>query len=130
MNGKLLANAFPINKVEVFFDNEDHSHFLGFTWERVGAGRVPVGIDTSQTEFNTIGKTGGSKELQEHSHKTIRSANPQGLAGYGAAWGGADLYPRSSDGSYGVDHNTETAGTGNSGNLQPYIVMAFWKRIA
>ena len=29
-------------------------------------GRVPVGKDSSQTEFDTIGETGGSKYIQDH----------------------------------------------------------------
>lgn len=129
MNGKLLANAFPINKVEVFFDNEDHSHFLGFTWERVGAGRVPVGIDTTDSDFDTIGFTGGSKELQAHTHNVSRSGywttdNYQNLKTRACL--AADTVP--GDPANYLD--VSTAGTGDSGNLQPYIVMAFWKRIA
>ena len=126
MNGKLLANAFPINKVEVFFDNKDHSHFLGFTWERVGAGRVPVGIDTNQTEFNTIGKTGGSKYLQEHSHTfKFSNYNMQDNSDTGNA-----NYSNVNQEYNPITKTTSTSGTGDSGNLQPYIVMAFWKRIA
>lgn len=36
---------------------------LGGTWEAWGSGRVPVGVDGSQTEFATSGKTGGSKSV-------------------------------------------------------------------
>ena len=35
---------------------------LGGGWVSWGAGRVPVGVDTTQTEFNTVGKTGGAKK--------------------------------------------------------------------
>ena len=34
---------------------------LGGTWVKWGAGRVPVGVDPSQTEFDTVEETGGEK---------------------------------------------------------------------
>ena len=75
LNGKLLGEAFPINKVEVFFDNLDHSNFLGFTWQLISQGKMPIGIDSNDSDFNQIGKTGGEKthaltiaELASHSH--------------------------------------------------------------
>ncbi len=56
------------------------STLLGFgTWVSFGAGRVLVGIDGSQSEFNSIGETGGSKthtlttsQIPSHTH----SVNP------------------------------------------------------
>ena len=38
---------------------------LGGTWEAWGAGRVPVGVDASDTDFNEAEETGGSKK---HTH--------------------------------------------------------------
>ena len=114
---------FPIGKVEIFFDSLDHSNYLGLTWEQVGAGRVPVGLDTNDTDFNTIGKTGGSKELQAHRHKTGIQASY-----YGNGPAGSDTCKVLLDTSNGI--TTSETGTGNSGNLQPYIVMAFWKRVS
>lgn len=57
---ELLDLLLPIGKIEIFYDNEDHSD-SGFTWERTAIGKVPVGINTSDTDFNTVGKTGGEK---------------------------------------------------------------------
>ena len=37
------------------------TNLFGGTWVTWGAGRVPVGIDTSQTEFASVEKTGGEK---------------------------------------------------------------------
>ena len=37
--------------------------FMGFQWERVSQGKIPIGLDDSDTDFNTIGKTGGEKEV-------------------------------------------------------------------
>lgn len=42
---------------------EDVEALLGGTWEAWGSGRVPVGVDSQQTEFATAGKTGGSKTV-------------------------------------------------------------------
>ena len=120
-----INQLFPIGKVEIFFDNDDHSNHLGLKWERTCVGRVPVGIDSADEDFNTIGKTGGDKEMQSHSHKL----NNPGLYLYGgssnrnvggtAAWYGTEA----------VGITTTFTGEGNSGNLQPYEVMAFWKRV-
>ncbi|MBR2766799.1 hypothetical protein IKD67_01805 [Candidatus Saccharibacteria bacterium] len=35
----------------------------GGTWERWGAGRVPVGVDPNDTDFDEPNKTGGSKTV-------------------------------------------------------------------
>ena len=87
-------------------------------------GRVPVGLDSSDTSFNSIGKTGGSKELQSHDHTgiswygdTALTLDP-GNSGFlpTGKWGG---------GSSTSNFKTGTTGTGNSGNLQPYIVMNY-----
>ena len=131
LNGKLLGEAFPINKVEVFFDAEDHSDFLGFQWERVSQGKIQIGLDDSDTDFNTIGKTGGEKEVTltadevpAHNHTFWKGDNVSGsgnrvMTGYGGTvQGDVDIYSSSAGG--GQPHN----------NMPPYIVMAFWKRIA
>ena len=69
---KTLDLVCPIGKIEVFFDDGDHSNYLGFTWERTSIGKVPVGIDNSDTDFDAIGKTGGEKE---HTLTTIIGRN-------------------------------------------------------
>jgi microcystin-dependent protein len=49
--------------------------FGGGTWTRIGQGRVLVGQDATQTEFDTVEETGGSKthtltsaEIPSHTH--------------------------------------------------------------
>ena len=131
LNGKLLGEAFPINKVEVFFDSEDHSDFLGFEWEMVSEGKIPIGLDDSDTDFNTIGKTGGEKEhtltideMPEHNHDITIHNNT----------GGGQMVAQSNGnggsvtGQWWVIGNK--GGNHSHNNMPPYIVMAFWKRIA
>ena len=37
---------------------------LGFgTWEAFGAGKVLIGLDSTDTEFDTVGETGGVKDI-------------------------------------------------------------------
>ena len=57
-----------VEKVQVRF---------GGTWESYGSGRTLVGVDTSQSEFNSVEKTGGEKthnltvnEMPSHQHWT------------------------------------------------------------
>lgn len=50
-------------------DSTDPGVLLGFgTWVAYAKGQVPVGLDTTQTEFATAGQTGGDKNLQSHTH--------------------------------------------------------------
>ena len=44
--------------------------YSGTTWVAWGSGKVPVGVDSAQTEFNTVEKTGGEK-----SHKMTTAEN-------------------------------------------------------
>ena len=130
LNGKLLSNAFPINKVEVFFDNLDHSDFLGFKWEMVGEGRAPVGLDINDSDFNEIGKLIGEKthtltvdEMPSHTHDVITLASYES----GSDWVGAAGTSKARKGNDGA---LSTGGSQAHNNVQPSIVMAFWKRVA
>lgn len=123
----LLDNIYPVGSIFISTVNTNPSTYFGGTWEAFGTGRVLVGLDTSQTEFNTLLKTGGSKYIQEHSHYTYYSdfPIPEPAGGYGVATNtevspGAAVYTK---GVRGVN-------TGNSGNLQPYIVVKMWKRVS
>ena len=79
-----LNHIYPIGSIFITTVNQDPSPYLGGKWESFGAGRVLVGFDSSQIEFNTILKTGGSKYIQQHSHKQSLqdSGNRVGVAGY------------------------------------------------
>lgn len=89
-------------------------------------GRVGVGINENDTDFNVVGETGGSKELQSHNHGNLWQVGSGGGTGTGSYDGMPSVL-----GSYAIpgmaSWNTKNAGTGDSGNLQPYI--AIWKLI-
>ena len=103
---------------------------LGFgTWVAFGTGRVLVGVDTSQSEFNTLGETGGAKthtltiaEMPAHSHTVdMIQGDNNGSAAIRAT---ADTSP-----SY-TDPTSSVGGGGAHNNLQPYITVYMWKRTA
>ena len=127
-NPKLLAEAFPINKIEVFFDAEDHSHFLGFQWEMVSQGKMPIGLNTSDTDFNSIGKTGGEKEVT----LTVDQIPPHSHELYCSGTGGnsSSLQRVTNNGVWDANKTKSTGGGQPHNNMPPYIVMAFWRRVA
>ncbi len=74
----LLESIYPVGSVYINATNSTNpATLLGFgTWQAWGIGRAIVGIDTSQTEFDTAGKTGGEKkhtltagEMPRHRHR-------------------------------------------------------------
>ena len=110
-------------------------NLFGGTWVAWGTGRVPVGIDTSQTEFNAVEKTGGEKthtltvdEMPSHKHyiKSYRG---------GAQWADGYLWSRAASDSGNVeggqsDYTNNTGGSKAHSILQPYITCYMWKRTA
>lgn len=64
---EVLKLAFPIGQPYVTQTNTNPNSILGFgTWERL-KGKVCLGLDENDTDFNRIGKTGGAKK---HKHTT------------------------------------------------------------
>ena len=120
---EILNLVYPIGRGFIDFTDTDYSNYLGFTWERELVGMTAVGLDTTQTEFNEIGKTGGSKELQSHQH-TLKVGWKNLDAG-----GSFPGYTSQASGAGVTTLTSENSGEGNSGNLQPYKVVSYWKRI-
>lgn len=118
------------------------SNYLGGKWELFGPGRCLVCVDTSDSNFNTVKKTGGSKYLQSHRHYLWGDGRSNGnydisnypnmITAYYATSNATDLTysirgSASSEAKYGPSGN---AGSGNSENLQPYITCYVWIRTA
>lgn len=66
---------YPIGAIYLSVSDTNPSQWFGGTWELIAQGRTLVGVDTTQTEFNTVKKTGGEKthvltvaELASHTH--------------------------------------------------------------
>lgn len=64
MQKGLMELVFPIGSTYVTQSNTNPNSILEFgTWERI-KGKLLIGLDEDDDNFNTIGKTGGAKEKQ------------------------------------------------------------------
>ena len=125
-----LDNIYPVGSIYMSVNSLNPSTFFGGTWVSWGTGRVPVGIDISDTNFNVAEKTGGEKnhtlsvaEMPSHSHNIIG-----GAVQMTAAMGNAVIPAIWSSPIGGYISNT--GGNDGHNNLQPYIVCYMWKRTA
>lgn len=57
----LLDYLHPIGSIYISTTSTNPGTIFGGTWERFANGQVLVGVDTQETEFNTVQKTGGNK---------------------------------------------------------------------
>ena len=76
----ILNLVYPVGSIYMSANNVSPQTFLGGTWVSWGEGRVPVGVSSSDTDFNTAGKTGGEKthrlsvdEMPWHDHSGTNS---------------------------------------------------------
>ena len=131
-----IANAYPVGSIYMNCSNATNpSTLLGFgTWSSFGTGRVLIGIDSSDTDFDTAEETGGSKthtltEAQLPSHRHQVGSNDSGT-GTGGAAGNMELVRDAGTGN-GPAVNSSFTGSGDAHTIvQPYIVVYMWKRTA
>lgn len=127
-----LDQFYPVGSIYQSTNSTDPTSLMGGTWKRFGQGRVLVGVSETETEFNVPNKAGGSKvhtltiqEMPSHSHRQRVTAN-----------NGSPAIRRdhASDGNSSIyDQGIDTGSTGGGqphNNLQPYITVYMWERIA
>lgn len=131
LNGKLLDFIYPVGS---YYETSDTSFnpntAWGGTWLEDTKGRVTVALDSEDTDFDTINKIGGSKYLQKHSHVlTMFNQYADGTGGHYATSKKVGKTTDGADGGTSCD-GVSITGTGDSGNLQPYVVVKRWHRTA
>ncbi|MTC84658.1 hypothetical protein GKS12_03720 [Streptococcus uberis] len=125
----ILNMIYPVGSIFISTSSANPSTTMGGTWTRYGQGRVLVGVNESDTDFSTAGKTGGEKthlqtvdEMPSHTH--------------GFRGGGENNYVRVEPSStYGYSGNSDKTTNATGGNkpfniMQPYITTYMWLRTA
>lgn len=150
----LLDAVFPVGSI-YYTENAsfDPSVSFGGTWIAYAAGRVVAGLDATQSEFNTVGLTGGAKsvtltasQLAPHRHlggAAIPSSTdvyeettldmPGNATSNMDAAGAASVQAVTSsivDSASGTAGTPRTSAAASHNNLQPYVVVMIWKRTA
>ncbi len=151
---------WPIGSVFTSVVDTDPSILLGIgVWAVLGSGRVLVGKDVGQTEFDTLEETGGAKtvtltaaEMPAHTHtqdphthlqnahshvENVASSATGGLVGStpDTSTNSSVASGYSTSNATAVNQNAtavnqSTGGGGAHNNLPPYLVCRFWKRTA
>ena len=126
------------------------AEYGGTTWTRFGAGKVLVGYDSSDSSFNVVEGTGGSKDaiVVSHTHTFSGTTGSDGIHNHTGtlyaeagnennfANGGTNAessYTTSNSSAHTHSFSGTTSSTGSSAtnaNLQPYVTVYMWKRTA
>ena len=70
----VIALIYPVGAIMPTTSNVNPGTYLtGTTWESFGAGKTLVGVDASDTDFDSVAKTGGAKTAGDggHTHETM-----------------------------------------------------------
>ena len=146
-----LAAIYPVGSI---YSNATSSTnpgtLLGFgTWTAFGAGRVPVGFDSTNVLFDTAEETGGAADaaLVTHTHTATSTVTDPGhthsvsygiISGSGIVGGGGSgtvSIVTTASATTGITVATTTAAptgavSATNANYQPYITVYMWKRTA
>jgi hypothetical protein len=150
-----LEATYPIGSIYTNATSSTNpGTLLGFgIWTAFGAGRVMVGFNGSDPLFDSAEEIGGSKDtvLVSHTHTFSATTNTTGDHNHTYGWGvgvgslnAPDVdnngtievtrtAPTSTAGSHAHTVSGSTSSQGSSGtnaNLQPYITVYMWKRVA
>jgi hypothetical protein len=149
----LSASIYPVGSIYINAAvSTNPGTLLGFgTWVAFGTGRVLIGVDTSDSAFDVLGETGGSKDaiVISHNHSFGGTTDGGGAHNHAiptGAGGGTDSYTSQaftntqvadrytdSVGNHTHSFSGTTANQGSSGtnaNLPPYITVYMWQRTA
>jgi len=139
----IKSAMYPVGSVYITYNNVNPGTFLGGTWERFGQGRTLVGEGTGSDGSTSMSFTPNSSDGKyKNTHYHVTSFGWDGDYFYAGRPDGAanNAYDRTSiiPNGYGIQTSSFISSqvrlnwTDNRtiDNVQPYIVVFFWKRTA
>lgn len=144
-----VEKSWPVGSVFISVVATDPATLIGYgTWAAFGAGRVLVGLDAGDVDFDTAEETGGAKtkaisahagtavaDHADHTHQVTSNvvANTDGFtAGTVTAVSSVTNNTVASGGASATLSHTVTQPNAHTdlNVVQPYIVVYMWKRTA
>lgn len=128
---QIVDLIYPVGSIYISVNAANPGTIMGGTWVAFGEGKMLVGIDSADTDFDAPEKTGGEKthtltiaEMPSHNHTIIKprwSTQSGANAFYGSngSGTGANYDEKGYEGG-GEAHN----------NMPPYVTTYMWKRTA
>lgn len=139
----IKSAMYPVGSVYITYNNVNPGTFLGGTWERFGQGRTLVGEGTGNDGSTSMSFTANSTDGKyKNTHYHVTSFGWDGDYFYAGRPDGAanNAYDRTSviPNGYGIQTSSFISRqvrlnwTDNRtiDNVQPYIVVYFWRRTA
>lgn len=126
----LLPYIYPVGSVLTFGVSTNPATLLGFgTWTAI-AGKVIVGLDSGDTDFDTVNETGGAKTVNlahAHSGSSVGNASIQGGSTASPSTG-INIGDQDRQHTHALTIASDLSATQSV--LQPYIVKYVWERTA
>lgn len=133
---------YPVGSIYMSANSTNPKNLFGGTWVAWGTGRVPIGVNASDSDFSYVEKTGGSKTINlSHKHLETVGADNGSMYLEGGSNGGrhgsgiaASISRMTWKGTVGTGsarlNYTDSAGNTKQSVVQPYITCYMWKRTA
>ena len=146
INNKTIFDLiYPIGSIYLSVNSTNPKNLFGGTWIQWGSGRVPVCVNTSNSKFNSVEKTGGSEthtltvsQIPSHGGHIPNASYAWGDAGeatYVLDKNSGAVFQYATNRPYVLRAGNEMClrsnnegGNGAHNNLQPYITCYMWKR--
>ena len=146
---------YPVGSIYLSVVNTNPATWFGGTWSLIAQGRTLVGVDTNDTDFNTVQKTGGKKRHQHDygmryhgwcADTILENANRTGLLTFddnnnytNTGFGTNIDSGATANVNDGLEQTTTSktsylyemiAKTSNTSNVMPYFTCYIWCRTA
>lgn len=138
----IFERIYPIGSIYTnASDDTNPADLLGFgTWAAFGAGKVMVGIDSEDEDFDTAEKTGGAKTSSvahthtgpSHTHTIATATDTEQLSAVGSSgkFCTKTHNHNGATGSEGTGNTSAMSANATPSVVQPYITVYMWKRTA
>ena len=150
----LWDQIYPVGSIYLSVNATNPSVLFGGTWEQL-KGKFLVGVDSSDTDFNTSEKTGGEKthvltsnEMPSHTHTQASCTDPGNHKHTISTWYNGQSASAQTVEGWGTKKHEKYHYTGDAGshthtitlnntgggqahnNMPPYMTVYMWKRIS